>query len=110
MGMNDINVTVGVILAALGAITVVAKGIEAIRSLSPTNRLNKKLEEHGKKLTQDYQRLNSMEEIIGDLKEGNREICFGVKALLHHEITGNSIDKLKDAESQIDTYLINRGG
>lgn len=35
-------------------------------------------------------------------------MCRGMLALLNHEITGNSIDKLKDAQADMTDFLIQR--
>ena len=53
------------------------------------------------KLDRDNRRLN-------DLEEGNRVICRGILALLSHEISGNSDDKLKESQAEITNYLIER--
>lgn len=45
---------------------------------------------------------------IDGLEEGNKAICRGVLALLSHEINGNSVDKLKDAQTGLTEYLIER--
>lgn len=45
---------------------------------------------------------------IDGLEEGNKAICRGVLALLSHEINGNSVDKLRDAQTGLTNYLIER--
>lgn len=54
------------------------------------------------------QKLDMDKKRIDSLEEGQKAICRGVLALLNHEITGNSVDKLKDAQSNMTEYLINR--
>ena len=39
-------------------------------------------------------------------KKMNRVQCYAMKALLSHEINGNSIDKLTAANDRLDRYLI----
>lgn len=53
------------------------------------------------KLDRDKKRIDSLE-------DGQKAVCRGLLALLNHEITGNSIDKLKDAQAELTNYLINR--
>ena len=53
------------------------------------------------KLKKDDSRLTSLE-------SGNRALCQGMLAMLNHEITGNSIDKLRKAQENMQEYLINR--
>lgn len=59
------------------------------------------MRETNEKLDRDKKRIDSLE-------EGQKAICRGVLALLNHEITGNSVDKLKDAQTNMTEYLINR--
>lgn len=54
------------------------------------------------------QKLDMDKKRIDSLEEGQKAICRGVLALLNHEITGNSVDKLRDAQSNMTEYLINR--
>ena len=51
------------------------------------------------KLDRDKKRIDSLE-------EGQRALCRGMLALLNHEITGNSVDKLQKAQTDITDYLI----
>ena len=53
------------------------------------------------KLAADKRRLDGQE-------DGQRVICRGILALLSHEINGNSIEKLRDAQSGITDYLIKK--
>lgn len=53
-------------------------------------------------LLSDKKRLDSVE-------AGQKALCRGMLALLNHEITGNSVDKLKDAQNTITEFLINKG-
>lgn len=53
------------------------------------------------KLERDKRRIDALE-------EGQRAMCRGMLALLNHEITGNSIDKLKDAQADMTDFLIQR--
>ena len=45
---------------------------------------------------------------IDGLEEGQKVICRGILALLSHEINGNSVDKLKNAQQGITDYLIEK--
>ncbi len=45
---------------------------------------------------------------IDDLEKGHAAMCRGILALLNHEITGNSIDKIKVAQQELTDYLIER--
>lgn len=41
-------------------------------------------------------------------EEGNKVICRGILALLSHEINGNSVEKLTNAQTEITNFLINK--
>ena len=45
---------------------------------------------------------------IDGLEEGQKQICRGILALLSHEINGNSVEKLKNAQKGITDYLIEK--
>ena len=45
---------------------------------------------------------------MDSMETGQRAICRGVLALLSHEINGNSTDKLKEAQTGISNYLIDK--
>ena len=83
---------------ALGVWGLIDK-IKAARK--PAENTAQWMRETNEKLDRDKRRIDSLE-------EGNKAICRGVLALLNHEITGNSVDKLKDAQSNMTEYLINR--
>lgn len=53
------------------------------------------------KLDKDRKRIDSLD-------AGQKAISRGMLALLNHQITGNSIDKLKEAQNELTDYLINR--
>lgn len=41
-------------------------------------------------------------------EQGNKVICRGILALLSHEINGNSVEKLTNAQTEITNFLINK--
>lgn len=45
---------------------------------------------------------------IASLEDGNKVICKALIAMLSHEINGNSTEKLKQAMSDLQNYLIDR--
>lgn len=62
---------------------------------------NTRIGERTRELEEHRKRMDSME-------TGQRAICRGVLALLSHEINGNSVDKLKEAQTGISNYLIDK--
>ena len=54
------------------------------------------------------QKLDKDNKRIASLEDGNKVICKALIAMLSHEINGNSIEKLKNAMSDLQDYLIER--
>ena len=77
---------------------------------APIDTLTERIEGHDKMLANDKRRLEDMDERLGILKTESAMTLKGVRALLSHEINGNSDDKLKESYDNIDNYLINKGG
>ena len=92
-----------VVLAALvvfvGGIMSLIKNWRDLRK--PSDDLVKWRRETDDKLAKDNKRISSLE-------DGNKALCQGMLAMLNHEITGNSIDKLRKAQENMNDYLINR--
>lgn len=59
------------------------------------------IDDHTRKLAEQRSHMDSLE-------AGQKAICRGVLALLSHEINGNSVDKLKEAQTGINNYLIEK--
>ena len=82
----------GVIIAVGGATAVI------VRWITPAIRFR--------------ERFNNMEREQCQVKEGLKEVramsslvCKGMLAILDHEVTGNSIDKLKSVKDELRNYL-----
>lgn len=92
-----------VVLAALvvfaGGILNLVKGVKDMRK--PSEDVAKWRRDTDDKLAKDNKRISSLE-------DGNKALCQGMLAMLNHEITGNSIDKLRKAQENMNDYLINR--
>ncbi len=103
-----------VVLLILGALYTVSKGLEAINGFRKPRRQQEEttaqaLEDHDEKLDNDKRRLDAHEAQLGELRRMLQVQCVAMKALLSHEINGNSVDKLKTANDQLDAYLIGVG-
>ena len=91
------------VIAAYNAIMSAIKthrGEKMLKS-KPVEDLKAKVETHDAILARDKARLDNMEEqqII---------LLRSVRAILSHEINGNSIDKMQQSTSEIEEYLIRR--
>jgi len=54
------------------------------------------------------ERLKADKKRLDSHDDGQKVICRGILALLSHEINGNSTDKLKDAQTGLTNYLIDK--
>lgn len=54
------------------------------------------------------QRLDKGKKRIDSLEEGNVVLCKAILAMLNHEITGNSVERLKQAQQELQNYLVER--
>lgn len=96
----------GMIVAVAGACAVIAKLFAPIKRLQAEVEALKKQhakdqEENAEKLTQDHKDIHRLE-------ESNRHICECMLALMDHEITGNSVEHMKQARNELNKFLINR--
>lgn len=80
------------------------------RQNAPVDTLTARVDVHDKMLANDKRRIEEMDERLSSLKTESAMTLKGVRALLSHEINGNSTEKLKESYDNIDNYLINKGG
>ena len=80
------------------------------RQNAPVDTLTARVDSHDKMLANDKRRIEEMDERLSSLKTESAMTLKGVRALLSHEINGNSTEKLKESYDNIDNYLINKGG
>lgn len=91
-----------VLVAILAFVVLLGNFVKTIKGWKqPHDDLEAWRQDVNGKLDRDNRRLN-------DLEDGNRVICRGILALLSHEISGNSDDKLKESQAEITNYLIER--
>lgn len=110
---NQLIGAAGVILVMIGAYNAIMTAVKNYldhkqRKDAPVDAMAAKLEAHDKMLANDKERLDSMDKRVNSLATQNTIMLRGVRALLSHEINGNSIDKLQNSMSEIDDYLIKR--
>ena len=86
---------------------------KVMEKLSP--ELEKKFAEIDKKLAADKEsielqmsELNATKSRVDRLDNDSKALLHGMSALLSHEATGNSIDKIKKTNATMNNYLIDR--
>ncbi len=91
-----------VLVALLGFFILCWNGVKAYREINkPRKELEAWCRDVDNKLKKDNERLKAME-------DGNKVLVRGILALISHEINGNSDDKLKASQAEIQNYLIER--
>lgn len=101
------------VLVLVGAYNTIMSAIKNRREEkklrdSPVAKLTERVDRHDELLARDKDRLDAMEDRITDMGRQSTIMLRGVRALLSHEVNGNSTDKLKSSMTEIDDYLINR--
>lgn len=99
---NEIVITVEGILWLCGAITIVGGAIVIIaKFFAPFSDLKKRVVALENKFKNDHEELKKVE-------TGIEKICKCTLAITDHELTGNSIDKLREAKDEMQDYLIQK--
>lgn len=102
-----------VILILAGAYNTIMSAVKNHREEkrlreSPVNALKERVDRHDELLAKDKERMDEFDHRIQDMSTQSIIMLRGVKALLSHEVNGNSTDKLKNSMTEIDDYLISR--
>lgn len=104
MSFKDIETFFVVLLAICGAISVIGGAINLLINW----RKESKITFHDKALKDHETRIRKLEDHAKEQEGFIKVLCNSVLALVSHEINGNSIDKLKDAQKDLQDFLINR--
>ena len=83
----------------VAAIWGVVKIVKEIKK--PSDDLKTKVDEHDQLLKNDNERLK-------DIEQSNKMILNCMFVLINHDLTGNGIDKMKEARDELQEYLINK--
>lgn len=102
-----------VVIVLLGAYNTIMSAVKNHREEkrlknSPVAELTARVDKHDGLLDNDKRRLDELDRRIDDVGRQSTIMLRGVRALLSHEVNGNSIDKLTGSLQEIDDYLIDR--
>lgn len=104
--INIILLICGGIISIGGALTVVKKWINGIKK---PNKIVKQEVEHIEETLNSHENYFKRDkEAIDELKEGQRIIYKSQLALISHAIDGNNTKQLKEAETELQNYLITK--
>lgn len=102
--MNDIQTFFIVLLAICGGITTIGGAINLLlnwKKQSKTTSHEVKIQDHERRITVLENKTNEQDSFI-------KVLCNSILALVSHEINGNSLDKLRDAQKELQDFLINK--
>ena len=116
--IENIEITYKTILYVLGSICTIGGATAVLSRWSkPFKDLIKKVEDKANKveLEELKSRLDKLERYqdidhdrIKEIERGNEKICKCILAITDHELTGNSIEKLRKAKEEMQDYLITK--
>lgn len=97
-------ITFGKVLVALfAALGTIGGGVAIIAKIvAPFKQLDERLTRVESYCKRDDDRIRHNEEF-------NKVLCKALFAILDHELTGNSVDKLSKAKSALQDYIIEEG-
>lgn len=99
MGFTITSEQITWLCAFVAAVWGVWKIVKEIRK--PNADLKATVEKHDKLLNNDNKRLKEFD-------ESNQMVLKCLLVIINHEITGNGIEKMKEARDELQTFLINR--
>lgn len=99
---NNVVITVEGLLWLCGAIALIGGAIALIaKFFAPFGDLKKRVAALEQKFEGDHEELKKVE-------TGIEKICKCTLAITDHELTGNSVDKLREAKDEMQDYLISK--
>ena len=81
---------------------------ERKRRETPVTALAGRVDRHDTLLDRDKRRMDELDARIGRIDTQSTIMLRGVRALLSHQVNGNSVDRLESSLAEIDNYLIER--
>lgn len=100
--MVEFAITSNQILAVCTFITAIWGVWKIVKEVKkPNDDLRAKVDHHEALLECDNERLKEVE-------SSNKMILQCLLVIINHDITGNGIDKMKEARNDLQEYLINR--
>lgn len=115
---EEITISVGTLLkiasfiiALGGATAVISRWASPFKTLKQNveNKVDKAdFDELKAEFTKIKNYQTSDHKEIEKVERGNEKICKGILAIMDHELTGNSVDRLKQTKEEIQNYLIEK--
>lgn len=100
--MPDLTFHLSDLIYICGAAVTIWGLVKIIKEIKkPSDDMKETVDHYGECLHNDKIRIDSME-------QEQRLICRSLLAMINHELTGNSVDKLKEMRDDLQNYLINK--
>ena len=104
---HDLAITVQTLLAIFGGIAATMAGLSAIAKMfSPFKELKERVDAHEESLKAGNRHFEKLDDALDTQSKMQREICKSLIVIMNHEVTGNSIDKLKNQQEELQKFLI----
>lgn len=111
ISLNEFQTFIVVLLAICGGLTTIGGAINLIinwKKQSKTTQHDNKLKQYDEQFKDHEQRIKALEEKTKEQDTFIKVLCNSILALVSHEINGNSIDKLKEAQKDLQNFLVNK--
>lgn len=110
---NELLTTIIVLMIGMGVYNTIMTAIKNHREEkrfrnAPLAKIDERLDAHDKYLSDDKSRINTLEGQARNLEREFQLVLKSQLALLRHGIDGNNIDGLKQSQTDIQNYLINK--
>lgn len=100
--MLDFTITSEQIIGLCGLIAALWGVYKIVKEVKkPSEDMKAKLQAHDQLLSDDNERLKEVE-------NSNKMILQCLLVIINHDITGNCIDRMKEARDELQEYLINK--
>lgn len=104
VSLNEVQTFFIVLLAIASTITTLGGAINLLLNWKKQSKVTR----HDEALQDHERRIRNLEEKTREQEGFIKVLCNSILALVSHEINGNSKDKLKDAQKELQDFLINR--
>jgi hypothetical protein len=103
---NNLIVTALVLVAVMEFVNLVGRTVGTFREWRKPGHDSD--EDFQKRLLKCENRLEKDSLQLQDMKNGQKEICYGVQALLNHALHNGNSDEMKAASDNINKWLVDR--
>lgn len=103
---NNLIVTALVLVAVMEFVNLVGRTVGTFREWRKPGHDSD--EDFQKRLLKCETRLEEDSLQLQDMKNGQKEICYGVQALLNHALHNGNSDEMKAASDNINKWLVDR--